>query len=49
MLRRMGEPAQDYLALVDELTEHDRRYYVDANPTISDVEYDRLLHKLRDL
>ncbi|HTR53295.1 MAG TPA: NAD-dependent DNA ligase LigA [Kofleriaceae bacterium] len=40
---------QDYLALVDELTEHDRRYYVEAAPTISDVEYDRLLTKLRAL
>ncbi len=37
----------DYLALVDELGEHDRRYYVDAAPTISDVEYDRLLLRLR--
>ena len=41
------EPRQSYLALVDELTEHDRRYYVEAAPTISDVEYDRLLAKLR--
>src|ERR1044071_83378 len=37
----------EYLALVDELTEHDRRYYVEANPTISDVEYDRLSQRLR--
>jgi len=35
-----------YLKLVDELTEHDRRYYVDANPTISDVEYDKLAKEL---
>ena len=40
---------QDYLALVDELGEHDRRYYVEANPTISDVEYDRMLARLREL
>ncbi|MGE5185642.1 MAG: NAD-dependent DNA ligase LigA [Acidobacteriota bacterium] len=39
----------DYLALVDELSEHDRRYYVDANPTISDYEYDNLLTRLRAL
>ena len=44
----MAEQA-DYLALVDELTEHDRRYYVDATPTISDVEYDKLLVQLREL
>jgi DNA ligase (NAD+) len=39
----------EYLALVDALGEHDRRYYVDANPTISDVEYDRLMVRLRGL
>jgi DNA ligase (NAD+) len=42
-----SDPHAEYLALVDELTEHDRRYYVEANPTISDVEYDRLSQRLR--
>ena len=42
-----SDPRQDYLALVDDLTEHDRRYYVDANPTVSDVEYDQLTQRLR--
>jgi DNA ligase (NAD+) len=42
-----SDPRQDYLALVDELTEHDRRYYVEANPTISDAEYDQLIQRLR--
>jgi DNA ligase (NAD+) len=32
-----------------QIREHDRRYYVDAAPTISDREYDSLLAKLRDL
>jgi len=41
------DPGKDYLALVDELTEHDRRYYVEANPTISDSEYDQLNQRLR--
>jgi DNA ligase (NAD+) len=45
----MASSQRDYLALVDELTEHDRRYYVDAKPTISDVEYDKLLASLRKL
>ena len=36
---RVGD-VSEYLALVDELTEHDRRYYVDAKPTISDLVYD---------
>jgi len=44
-----GDPRQQYLALVDEVTEHDRRYYVDATPTISDVEYDKLARRLVDL
>ncbi|MBA3395270.1 MAG: NAD-dependent DNA ligase LigA [Deltaproteobacteria bacterium] len=44
-----GDPRQDYLALVDTLSEHDRRYYVDANPTISDVEYDKLAKRLVQL
>src|SRR5215468_7144373 len=44
-----SDPHAEYLALVDELTEHDRHYYVEANPTISDVEYDRLSQRLRAL
>ncbi|MFT3697162.1 MAG: NAD-dependent DNA ligase LigA [Kofleriaceae bacterium] len=45
----MGDTREHYLALVDELSEHDRRYYVEANPSISDVEYDKLLVKLREI
>jgi DNA ligase (NAD+) len=36
-----------YLALVDELSEHDRRYYVEADPTISDAEYDAKNRELK--
>ena len=32
-----------------EIKEHDRRYYEDAAPTISDREYDRLYKELADL
>jgi DNA ligase (NAD+) len=39
----------DYLALVAELTEHDRRYYVDDNPLVSDYEYDKLMVRLREV
>lgn len=39
----------EYLSLVDELTEHDRLYYVEATPAISDYEYDVLTKKLRDI
>jgi DNA ligase (NAD+) len=44
-----GDAKADYLALVEELTEHDRKYYVEAKPAISDVEYDKLVGKLRKL
>jgi DNA ligase (NAD+) len=36
----------EYEALVREIEAHDRRYYVEANPTIADVEYDRLLKRV---
>ena len=45
----MGDPRSEYLALVDEVTEHDRRYHVEATPTISDIEYDRLAKRLAEL
>jgi DNA ligase (NAD+) len=35
--------------LRDEIRHHDRRYYVEAAPEISDLEYDRLVEQLRDL
>jgi DNA ligase (NAD+) len=35
--------------LRDEIREHDRRYYVDAAPKISDLEYDRLMRRLQEL
>ena len=38
---------QAYLKLVAEMLEHDRRYYVDADPVISDRAYDQLLVELR--
>ena len=46
--RPAGDRAR-YQALVRELGEHDRRYYVEMAPSISDVEYDRLYRELRDL
>ena len=39
---------EDYLALAGEITEHDRRYYVDDDPVIADAEYDKLLRQLRE-
>jgi DNA ligase (NAD+) len=45
----MADSRQDYLALVDDVTEHDRRYHVEASPIISDVEYDKLAKQLREI
>ena len=35
--------------LREEIRTHDRRYYVDAAPTISDRQYDALMEQLRTL
>jgi DNA ligase (NAD+) len=35
--------------LRQEIEEHDRRYYVEARPTVTDAEYDALFRELRDL
>ncbi|MEX0611846.1 MAG: NAD-dependent DNA ligase LigA [Pirellulales bacterium] len=40
---------QQIAALRDEIREHDRRYYVENAPTISDLEYDKLLARLKEL
>jgi len=37
----------DYLALCDQIWEHNWRYYVDHAPIISDYEFDRLLETVR--
>ena len=42
-------PQQEVEQLRAEIREHDRLYYVDAQPTISDLEYDRLLERLKKL
>ena len=45
----MSVSAERYQQLVHELGEHDRRYYVDNAPTITDQEYDRRYRELREL
>ena len=40
---------ETYLKILEELTEHDRAYYNESAPTISDFEYDTLLSKLRSI
>ncbi|MEO5619087.1 MAG: NAD-dependent DNA ligase LigA [Candidatus Eisenbacteria bacterium] len=36
-------------SLVGEILEHDRRYFVDDKPAISDAAYDKLMRELREL
>lgn len=40
---------KEILKLRKEIEEHNRNYYVLDNPTVSDYEYDMLLHRLRKL
>ena len=42
-------PGQEIERLRDEIRHHDRKYYVEAQPEISDLEYDRLLQRLQQL
>lgn len=46
----MSESAEAEIArLIAEITEHDRRYYEQDAPSISDAEYDALMRRLRAL
>ena len=42
-------PQQRHAALAEEIRRHDRAYYVEAQPTISDRDYDKLYRELLDL
>ncbi|MGA2449802.1 MAG: NAD-dependent DNA ligase LigA [Polyangiaceae bacterium] len=42
-------PAEQHARLVRELTAHNYRYYVLADPAVSDAEYDRLMRELASL
>ncbi len=44
-----SEAKARHVQLVEEIRRHDYAYYVLAQPTISDREYDRLYHELLDL
>ena len=44
-----AEAKKRHARLVEEIRRHDRAYYVEARPVISDQEYDRLYHELLDL
>jgi DNA ligase (NAD+) len=40
---------QEIVQLRQEIARHDRLYYVEAHPVISDLEYDRLMQRLKEL
>ncbi len=40
---------QDYERLLQEIWEHNKRYYIDSKPTISDEEFDALLRRLSEM
>jgi len=44
-----AEAKKRHAQLVAEIRRHDRAYYVEANPKISDRDYDALYHELLDL
>jgi len=45
----LNEAAERHAQLAEEIRRHDHAYYVLAQPTISDQDYDRLYHELLDL
>jgi DNA ligase (NAD+) len=49
MAKDEAQAAKRIGSLRDEIKEHDRRYYQEAAPTISDRQYDRLYKELVDL
>ncbi|MBI2826679.1 MAG: NAD-dependent DNA ligase LigA [Planctomycetia bacterium] len=44
-----SDVASEIEQLREEIRHHDRKYYVEAAPEISDLEYDRLLERLKKL
>jgi len=43
------QPLDEIDRLRQTIRHHDRKYYVEANPEISDLEYDRLMRRLEEL
>jgi len=43
------QPLQEIETLRNEIRRHNKLYYVDDNPEISDAEYDRLMRRLQGL
>ena len=47
--KRKAQLASGYSSCDSAIEEHNRRYYEEAAPTISDREYDKLFRELSDL
>src|SRR3982750_3451616 len=45
----MSSPAQRIAELREQIRFHDRKYYEESRPVVSDREYDRLMQELVDL
>ncbi len=45
----MSDPAREIDRLIHEIRRHDRLYYVEARPEISDLQYDQLMQRLARL
>ena len=43
------DPAAEISRLREQIRYHDRKYYVEASPEITDLQYDRLLQRLKKL
>jgi DNA ligase (NAD+) len=43
------DPAAEIARLREEIRHHDRKYYVEAAPEITDLQYDRLIERLKKL
>ena len=43
------DPATEIASLREQIRHHDQKYYVEATPEITDLEYDRLINRLKDL
>lgn len=49
MTDKPRDPAAEIESLREQLRYHDRKYYVEAAPEITDLEYDRLFERLKQL
>ncbi|MFO0942002.1 MAG: NAD-dependent DNA ligase LigA [Pirellulales bacterium] len=43
------KPSERISQLIEQIRYHDRKYYVEAEPEITDLEYDRLMQELKHL